>query len=207
MATDMAKRLSTARKAAGFDSGSDAAKSLGVEVPTYLGHENGSRGFKRQNAELYARRYGVNLEWLLTGRGQRERARAAIRGSEPRVVPVVGYVSAGVANFYDDQGQLGEVPAPDDSSEDTVAVEVRGESLGPVFERWLAFYDDVQRPVSTDHIGRLCVVGLPDGRILVKKVVKARGKPGTYHLLSNTEPPILDTEIEWAARVRSMVQR
>lgn len=72
MGTPESDRLIKARKHAGFDTGSAAADALGVKEPTYLGHENGSRGFKAK-AEQYARRFGVSLEWLLTGRGQMER--------------------------------------------------------------------------------------------------------------------------------------
>jgi hypothetical protein len=55
-------------------------------------------------------------------------------------------------------------------------------------------------------IGRLCVVGLLDDRVLVKQIKRSKS-PGLYHLLSNTEGPILDVEITWGARVKSMVPR
>lgn len=205
LVNEIHERLAAARKAAGFKSASAAAVALGVKEPTYLGHENGQRGFKRQSAEAYARRFGVALEWLLTGKGSRER-RVLQKTDAQRLVPLVGYVSAGIAHFFSDQGDLDEVAAPDGSTDTTVAVEIRGDSLGALFDRWLVFYDDVKRPVTTDQIGRLCIVGLADGRTLIKKIQKARGK-GLYHLLSNTEGPILDVEIEWAARVKNMVPR
>jgi hypothetical protein len=98
------------------------------------------------------------------------------------------------------------VEAPEGATSDTVAVEIRGESLGELFDRWLVYYDDVRRPLTTDMIGQLCVVGLVDGRILVKKV--RRGQlDGRFNLLSNTEPPIYDAEVEWAAKVRQMSPR
>lgn len=70
MSTDeeIGKRLTEARKAAGFANASEAAKSLGMKYPTYAGHENGTRGIGRA-AEKYARRYGVSLDWLLRGIG------------------------------------------------------------------------------------------------------------------------------------------
>jgi hypothetical protein len=68
-------------------------------------------------------------------------------------VPLVGYVSAGAATTYFQQdGQLDEVPPPDGASEATVAVEIRGDSLGSFFDRWLVFYDDVRRPVTNDLV-------------------------------------------------------
>lgn len=123
-----------------------------------------------------------------------------------RLVPLVGYVSAGAAANYTAAGELGEVEAPADVTDSTVAVEIRGDSLGSFFDRWLVFYDDVRRPLTTDLIGRLCVVGLEDGRVLVKKPQRSRTK-GLFHLFSQTEDPILDASIEWAAKVKSMVPR
>ncbi len=92
------------------------------------------------------------------------------------------------------------------TTEDTVAVEVRSNSLGPFFNRWLIFYDDVRRPVTPDHIGELCVVGLKDGRILVRQVQSGTAE-GLFNLLSITEKPILDVAIEWAATVNSLSRR
>ena len=126
----------------------------------------------------------------------------------PEEVPLVGYVGAGAeAHFYgtaDDPNET--VPAPDGATPSTVAVEVRGESLGALFDRWLVFYDDRREPVTQDLMGRLCIIGLADDRVLVKKLRPSRTK-GLFHLLSNVEEPILDVAVEWAARVKIMVPR
>lgn len=122
-------------------------------------------------------------------------------------VPLVGKVAAGAKMiFFPDTGEWARVPAPEDVNEHTVAVEIEGTSLGPLFDKWLVYYDRVERPITKGLIGKLCVVGLPDGSILVKLVRPAKSK-GLFHLYSNTEDPILDAEIEWAARVKSMVPR
>jgi hypothetical protein len=47
----------------------DAADALGIPRGTYLGHENGHRGFPAARAPTYARRFGVSEEWLLYGKG------------------------------------------------------------------------------------------------------------------------------------------
>jgi phage repressor protein C with HTH and peptisase S24 domain len=65
---EIAKRLKEARIKAGFSNARAAAESLGIEYQTYAAHENGSRGLAR-SAEVYARRYGVSLDWLLRGKG------------------------------------------------------------------------------------------------------------------------------------------
>jgi phage repressor protein C with HTH and peptisase S24 domain len=61
------QRLRLAREQAGFARASDAARAMGIEEPTYLGHENGSRGLSRAAAR-YARFFGVSLDWLIDGR-------------------------------------------------------------------------------------------------------------------------------------------
>lgn len=197
-------RLRKARRDAGYENAVDAARAYGWGVSTYVSHENGTRGLKPDVADRYAKAFKVPTEWLLLDKG-----RMAVRSSEaPKTVPLVGYVGAGSeAYFFGDQGTIDDVPAPEGSSDETVAVEIRGESLGALFDRWLVFYDDVHRPVTTDQIGKLCVIGLQDGRILIKKLQKSRGRNGLFHLLSNTEAPILDVEIEWAAKVINMIPR
>jgi phage repressor protein C with HTH and peptisase S24 domain len=86
--TEMAARLVAARKPK-YASPGEAADALGVERPTYWGHENGSRGFSR-SAERYADFFKVSLEWLLTGKGQ-----MYARLSDAISVPLVSPVTAG----------------------------------------------------------------------------------------------------------------
>lgn len=128
--------------------------------------------------------------------------------SGPPLVKVVGYVGAGAtAHFYAvGQGELDEVEAPAGSTAATRAVEIRGDSLGLMFDRWLVFYDDVRRPLTPDLFGKLCVVGLADDRVLIKTVRKG-SKSGLFTLVSEREPPIDDVVIEWAARVKLMAPR
>ncbi|MBR0687303.1 XRE family transcriptional regulator [Bradyrhizobium manausense] len=207
MVKQMHERLAQARSEAGYAKAADAAKAMGIREPTYHGHENGSRGFKRDSAERYARKFHVSLEWLLTGKGPKEGRSMQAPADRPRQVPLVGYVAAGAEmHFHANDTALDDVPAPFGATDSTVAVEIRGDSLGSFFDRWLVFYDEVRRPVTTELINKLCVVGLEDGRIMIKKVQRSKAK-GLFHLLSQTEPPILDVAIEWAAQVKNMVPR
>jgi hypothetical protein len=208
MATTRGDRLRIAREKH-FKSARLAGKAMGMAVSTYGAHERaeapGGRDYGPNEAKKYARRFGVTPEFLLTGREPFPSGDA----DEPAPkVNVVGYVGAGAeAHVYDGPpGDLDEVEAPAGSNEATVAVEIRGNSLGSFFNRWLVFYDDVRRPVTPDLIGELCVVGLEDGRILVKLVQRGRAE-GLYNLLSQTEPPIRDVAIDWAAKVNSMSRR
>lgn len=68
--TDPAERLRIARLRAGYETGKDAAESLGFPVSTYLGHENGSRGYPAKKAAIYARKFKVREQWLLYGVGE-----------------------------------------------------------------------------------------------------------------------------------------
>ena len=65
---EIGNRLKAARKAAGFSSATEAATALGMNYRTYAGHENGNRGISRNTLELYAKRFGVTTDWLLSGR-------------------------------------------------------------------------------------------------------------------------------------------
>lgn len=66
--TNMKERLQWAREYAGYDEATAAAIEREWVVSTYLAHENGTRGFRRE-ADKYARAYKVDLEWLITGKG------------------------------------------------------------------------------------------------------------------------------------------
>lgn len=126
------------------------------------------------------------------------------------IVKVVGFVGAGSeAHFYgeasDDPADY--VPAPAGAGGDTVAVEIRGDSLGPAFDGWLAFYDDRQEPISESLYGRLCIVGLDTGQVLIKIPRPAREK-GLFHLFPNAGGDvILDARVIWAAQVTMMEPR
>ena len=68
MADTVGDRLKKARIAAGYLDASQAARSMRVPVPTYLSHENGSRGLGRALAR-YSAFYRVSFEWPANGRG------------------------------------------------------------------------------------------------------------------------------------------
>lgn len=91
---DLAERLRTARRNAGFETAADAARRFGWNVGGYRHHENGTSGFKHDRAQEYARAFNVSTDWLLFGRGD------AGPGAQPmeltRSIPVVGKVAAGL---------------------------------------------------------------------------------------------------------------
>ncbi len=198
--SSISERIAAARRLAGW-SQQRLARAVGAAQTTVSSWERGRTEPTRDDV----RRIAQALE-LPVARLELDGVDRAAPGRE--AAPLVGFVSAGSrAHFFaDGQGPFDEVPAPEGSTERTVAVEIRGDSLGSFFNEWLVYYDDVRAPVTPDLIGRLCVVGVADGRVLIKKI-KTSQTPGLYHLLSQTEEPILDVEVLWAARVRSMTQR
>lgn len=118
-------------------------------------------------------------------------------------VAVVGYVGAGAAIVFDHEGDasLGEAPRPMGAPATTVAVRVRGESMpGSAEDGWLIYYDSRRDPVTDDLMGKLCVVGCEDGRVLVKKIYRGRG-PGLYDLAPTIGTIERDVPVTWAARV------
>lgn len=70
MAVDqaMAERLIEARELAGFQKATDACTQFGWRYSSYKNYEGGHRGFTR-HVPKFAAAYGVNPNWLLTGRG------------------------------------------------------------------------------------------------------------------------------------------
>lgn len=167
------------------------------------------RSFRGENLAKLAAVLGVSATWLLTGEDGPEE-----NGERPptRVVPIVGYVGAGSeAHYYDiaqSPDEFASLPAGVNikSIVDVAAIEIRGDSLGNFLNGWLVFYDDVKAEPDPSMLRELCVVGLTDGRVLVKKLMKG-STPGRYHLLSQTEGMIEDVEVLWAAKVRAMAPK
>lgn len=188
----MGNRLKKLRETAGWTH-EQAAEAMGVSRSQFIKLERGERRLTADYIAAAARAFNVKQSEVIT---------------EKETVPVVGYVGAGaLTHFYSDgHGNLDEVPMPENGTDTTVAVEARGDSLGSFFNQWLIYYDEVRDPPTPDMIGRLCVVGLPDERVLVKKLMRG-SKPGLFHLLSQTESPIEDQELLWAAKVTAMTPK
>lgn len=197
--TTLAIRLAAARKAKHL-SQSDLARAVGVKPQAIQAIEAG-RVEKPRNIVAIAKAVGLDPAELLTGDEH-----AVL---EREQVPLVGYVRAGSsAAFYATASNpLDWVEPIANTTTDTVAVQVQGESLGELFDSWLIYYDDVRSPVTPDLIGKLCVIGLMDDRVVVKKLKRSK-TPGLFNLISNTGlDDIEDVEVTWAARVKHMSPR
>lgn len=195
------ERLRQIRQKRGL-SAADLALRIGRSESAVRNQENGTNGIPTPLAEKYAKALNVSAEWLLYGNS------ASDERPTTETVPLVGYVSAGASlvQYSEGQGPFDQVPAPRHSTPQTVAAAIRGVSLGPAFDEAILFYDDVRSPITPDLYGRLCVVGLADGRVLVKLV--RPGENGLFHLISNTaEEPMWNQEVVWAARVTDIRPR
>jgi len=200
--SELSDRLMKARIYAGFLTVQEAVDALGVKYPTYAGHENGASGFKAPTGEVYAKKFKVNFDWLMTGRGP------MVPDGE-RTVPIVGYAGAGPDGsvlYAEGDGNFGETIAPIDAPDTTEALEVRGNSMhGLANDGWLLFYDDKTAPAS-EHMGEPCVCWLSDGRVLVK-IPQPTRDPGLFHLESVNAPTMRDIPVDAMALITDIKTR
>lgn len=173
-----------------------ASEVPGSTLYSYLDKNPRTNQLGIETLRAVATAYGVSVEELFGATAPR------------RQVPVAYYVGAGaeVQAYADNQGPFDFVDAPADASLSTVAGRIDGVSLGRILDQAVVFWDDVRSPVTTDQHGRLCVVELHDGRVLVKEVHPSR-TAGLFHLFSETEQPILDVPLVWAAVVTNIRPR
>lgn len=188
-----------------------------VELARRLGLKNGQPRVSKwlTGSKPTADNY-VRIILLATGLGilsdvRSEDVAESIDRGPKREIPVRGYVGANSQSFpfnTSNPGDFGSIEASDQDTDQTVALVIIGTSLGEFFNRWYVLYDDVRSPITDNLIGPsgpLCVVGLSDDRVLLKKIERG-SKRGFYNLLSNAkdEPAIENVSIEWAAKVKNL---
>ncbi|HWI27845.1 MAG TPA: S24 family peptidase [Stellaceae bacterium] len=201
MSEDQAKRLRRARLEAGYEDATAAARRFGWVIPTYLAHENGSRGFGLARAQLYAQAFKVNWQWLLTGEGSL---------SSNLRVPVSGYVGAGWLVYPIDEGVgsggIEEVELPPGVYGDYAAFKVRGDSNYPAYRDNEIIFVRREGGPPQDFLHRECVLDTDDGRRLLKTLTPGSRK-GHFTLISFNAPPIVDVRVTWASPVEWTYKR
>jgi transcriptional regulator with XRE-family HTH domain len=192
----MSNRLREVRKSLDLTL-DEAAKKIGTSNQMLGMLERGDRQLTQRWLEQIAPAYKINPADLLEA-----------RPTKTQKISIVGFVGAGAeAHFYGNGDNPNEeTDAAPGSNEKTVAVEIRGTSLGPMFDKALVFYDEKRDPPTPDMLRKLCVVGLTDGRVLIKQLLNG-SIVGKFHLLSQTEGMIENAALEWAAIVRAIVPR
>jgi phage repressor protein C with HTH and peptisase S24 domain len=172
------QRLRFAREQAGFARASDAARAMGIGEPTYLGHENGSRGLSRA-AGRYARFFQVSLDWLIAGRGDhvlaaigaspagsRREAAPPLVSAPPRnaeiggpaqftaTIPAYGQAVGGRdGEFILNGSRIVDILAPPSLAgvPDAYAVYVVGDSMEPRYFAGEAVFVNPRLPVRRGH--------------------------------------------------------
>jgi transcriptional regulator with XRE-family HTH domain len=177
-----------------FGSAAEAARAMGVNPVTYQAHENNTRGLRRGPAAKYAKFYGTTLDYLLSARNVRN----------PTLVPVVGYIGPGqelqLLSGTPASQVLDLVEPPTGEDGPCLAARIQGNSMHPMKDGWIIFWNKDDKGVPESSIGQLCVVTLPDGRQLVKELYRG-SRAGLYNLASWNAPMIVDVAVATAARV------
>src|SRR5258708_5771075 len=106
--SEIAARLKEARSAL-FPTAAEAARALGMKPVTVRAHESGQNGVDYFDLERYARRYGVDIAWLLTGEGAHE-PQIAFHTQIGELVNILGLIQDGA--WIPD-------PIPDDPDEES----------------------------------------------------------------------------------------
>lgn len=116
-----------------------------------------------------------------------------------RQVQLAGYVGAGQAIYQFEEGGAGYVDAPPGAGKGVEAVEVRGDSMLPLYEdRTVLYYSKQLAPEQM--VSKRAVVKLEDGRVLVK-ILRRGAERGLWTLGSLNAPDIEDVAVEWAAPI------
>ena len=191
-------RLAAARRAAGYDNATDAARACGWNENTYRSHENGERGLRLAVAERYARAFNTSAAWLLTGEGEAEAASA-----RRNVVRLAGRIGAGAvidADFEQEPAEgFAEIEIPYPVPEDAVAFEIIGDSMWPRYDPGDIVICCRVAQMRGEADGWEAAVRLTDGRRYLKTVRRV-GKD-RFDLVSHNASPILNVQIEWACKV------
>ena len=190
---EQAKRLRQARLAQGrFAEAADAARAMGIPLPTYYNHENGSNGLSR-SGQQYAKFYRVNYDWLINGRGP---MRGPVNG-----IPVRGYVGAGssVENAMADDDVAPEIlNFPDEGR--AGAFIVRGDSMWPRFMAGEYILFEEEPTIPERLINRYAIVQTLDGRRMLKMLRRGKGE-NRWRLESHNAQPEDEVQITGVWRV------
>lgn len=118
-------------------------------------------------------------------------------------VPLVATVGTGGELHMLTEGEQELVPAPPGEGilATMVAAKVIGSGMMPMLDDgWTIYWDQAAGTLSDDLVGKLCVVCLIGGQILVRRLYRSR-KNGRYDLHAVNAPALLEQALDWAARV------
>lgn len=183
----MVERLRSARLKAQLTQ-TALAELAGTTQPQINRLENGERELTVVWAKRLASFLSVPVEWLL---------------ELDQPVNIVGYVGAGGQAEFMEDGVLGQAPRPPGFGDEGVALLVRGDSMPGIAEDdWLIYYERRVSQPTEDMIGRVCVVQIENGPVVVKRLYRA-GNSSEFDLISSSPSyePIRNARVAWAAKV------
>ncbi|WWT39878.1 LexA-like protein [Microcystis phage Mwe-JY08] len=195
------ERLQKARRRAGYEDATAAARARGWNENTYRSHENGARGLKPDVARQYAKAFKVSPGWLLTGDGPVDRQ---------NIVSVVGRIGAG-AEITPDEEQvppegLFEIEAPFPVPDDALAFEVVGDSMWPRYDPGDVIVCFRHQSPIDNVLGMEAAVKTAEGGRYLKRVLRGSA-PKTFDLESHNAPPMRGVRLEWVSSVQAVIRR
>lgn len=131
-------------------------------------------------------------QWLQAEDGPEERD--SVKAS---TVFVVGSVGSGALVHYL-VGKKARVQGPPNSTHMTAGLQVEADASG-LTKNAIVFFDDTRRRPGSTVLGKLCVVGLTDGRTFVKRIEKGKGR-NNFHLMG--DEAIFDVGVTWASPIK-----
>jgi len=167
------------------------AGEVGIQQPSINAIVRGKEGQSTKYVVEIAKALGVTPEWLKAGRGHRladilgEAVLVGDIGAGERVIRIEGGVVV--------QGGI-EPPA---GYQRAIAARIKGNSMHPLEEGWLVFYED-ESGDPMQSLNRLCAVGYEDGTTYIKKLRRSRGK---WRLESWNAEPIENAPVKWASPI------
>ena len=129
----------------------------------------------------------------------------AIRATRNVVIPLIGQAQAGDGGYFDDAGYPAgegwdEISFPGPNSENTMAVEVSGESMMPLYRDGDVLLVDKSAPVRK---GDRVVVRTHGGEVLAKLLHRQTGRVLELVSLNPDHPnrTFAPAEIDWIGRI------
>lgn len=192
----MGNKLKSLREERGWTH-EKAAEEMGVSRSQFIKLERGERRLTIQYINQAARAFGI-------------RAADILEDMDDNSVPLVGYIGAGseiLPEFEQVPPEgLDQIHVPFALPDDMIALEVRGDSMLPVYKdgHVLVVYREQKRPLSAFY-GEEAAVRTSDGRRFLKTIMK--GSNGSVTLMSFNAAPIENIHLEWIGEIFATIPR
>lgn len=121
-------------------------------------------------------------------------------GAPPRIIGVIG--PGGQVHFREQEADRNGANMPPRGPTDYMVALIveKGGGGSHATDGSLIYYDSRREKPTVDMLGKLCVVGLTDGRTIMARLLPG-SRPDFYHLIGTDSSALLDQTVEWAARV------